>query len=59
MFTPSIDLGQLALGILIAIIGWFVKKELNSLTTRLDRHDNILIRLVSELGELKGLVKRD
>jgi len=59
MFTPSIDLGQLVLGTLIAVIGWFVKKELNSLTARLDRHDNILIKLVSELGELKGLVKRD
>ncbi len=58
MFTPNVDLGQILLGVLIAIIGWFIKREIVTLSNRLDKHDDILLNLVSELGEVKGIVNR-
>ena len=56
MFSPHIDLGQVILAGLISIIGWFIRRELTSLTSRLDKHDGILIKMVENIGELKGIV---
>ena len=54
MFTAHIDLGQVILAFLIAIIGYFVRRTLNEFGSRLDRHDTILLNLVRDVGMLVG-----
>lgn len=56
MFTLNVDLGQIILSVLIGIIGWFMKRTIDSLGKRLDRHDEILIGLVGDVQRLIGQV---
>lgn len=58
MFTSNIDLGQIILTCIIAIIGWFIKREITTLANRLDKHDNILFKMVADIHEVKGIVNR-
>ena len=59
MFNPSIDLGQLIVAVLIAIVGYFLKKTIDTLSTRLDRHDNILFKLAGDVQRLIGFSMRN
>jgi hypothetical protein len=39
---------------LIAIVGWFIRKDITNFGERLDRHDDILLRLVGDVSRLIG-----
>lgn len=54
MLTFHVDLGQIIIASLIAIVGWMVKKMLSSFEKRLDKHDETLIGLVKDVGKLIG-----
>jgi len=57
-FKWSIDLGQLIVSsgiLLVAIIIWFVKREINLFSTRLDKHDIIILQLVGDVQKLIGM----
>lgn len=55
MINSNVDLGQLLLGGAITIIGYFIKKEINGLGGRLDKHDAMIISLVSDVQKLIGI----
>lgn len=57
VFNPSIDLGQLIVATLLTIIGYFVKKELSTLTRRLDQHEQRIFNLVGDVQKLIGVVE--
>jgi len=54
MLNTNIDLGQILVASLIAIVGYFVKRELNQITTRLDRHDSVILDLIRDVSTLIG-----
>ena len=56
MFTLNVDLGQIIISALIGIIGWFIKRTIDSFGKRLDKHDEILIGLVGDVQRLIGQV---
>ena len=49
MLSPNIDAGQLLITGMIAVIGYFIKRELDTITKRLDKHDSMLIRMISRM----------
>jgi hypothetical protein len=54
-----IDLGQLIISTLIAIVaivGWFVKKEIKSFGDRLDKHEQVLFDMNAVLSRAVGEV---
>ena len=54
-----IDLGQVILigvSLVIAIIGFFIKKEITSFGTRLDEHQRILFQMAQTLATAVGKV---
>lgn len=53
----TIDAGQIFLGLLITVIGFFLRRELNRFDKTLERHDNILDRLVSGYEKLTWVVE--
>jgi hypothetical protein len=50
-----VDLGQIIIAVLIATVGYFLKKEVTTFGIRLDRHDAILIKLVGDVQRLIGI----
>ena len=54
MFTFSVDLGQVIISFLIGISGYFVKRTLDKLEGRLDKHDELILDLVSKVSILIG-----
>jgi hypothetical protein len=54
MITTNIDLGQIIISSLLAIIGWFVVRTINQFSKRLDRHDDMLFNLVQDVQFLIG-----
>ena len=55
-FKGTIDVGQLIITSAIATIGYFVKKELTGINSRLDGHDGKILDLVRQVGILLGAV---
>lgn len=60
--TSTIDVGQILIalllsgvGILISVIGWFIKLELNRISNTLSRHDSLLYELNGIVQGLLGL----
>jgi len=51
MFTNTIDLGQIITAILVSIVGFFMKREINTIGKRLDKHDDILFEFAKSIGE--------
>jgi hypothetical protein len=49
MISTNIDIGQLLIVTALAIIGWFIKRELDTITKRLDRHDAMLLRMLGRV----------
>lgn len=58
MLNFTIDLGQIILITLVAIIGYFVQRTLESFEARLDKHDDILLKLVGDVQRLIGTVTK-
>lgn len=54
MFTAHIDLGQILIASLIGIIGFFVKKTIDDISAKLQRHEDILFRLTGEMQRIIG-----
>jgi len=54
MFTLHIDLGQVLLGGMIGIVGYFVKRMIDSFGSRLDKHENILFELSGQIQKVIG-----
>lgn len=56
MFTLNVDLGQILIGCLIAIVGWFIKKEIVTFGRRLDKHEDTILRMVQQVSVVTGQV---
>lgn len=56
MINSNIDLGQIIIACLITIVGFFVKRELNHFTKKLETHDTMLNDLLREVNQLIGYV---
>ena len=54
MLNSNIDLGQLIVAGMIGVIGFFVKRELSTITRRLDRHDRVIMNMFGGLNRLLG-----
>lgn len=54
MFTLNVDLGQVLLGTLIAIIGYFVKRNVDQFEKRIDKHEEILFTMNGDLQIIVG-----
>ena len=54
MFTFHVDLGQVIISILIAIVGWFVKRTIDRFDKRIDNHENVLFNMNGDLQLIVG-----
>ena len=57
MIQWQIDIGQIIISfllLLLAMVAWFIKREIDSFGRRLDNHDNILLKLVGDVQRLIG-----
>ena len=54
MIEMHIDLGQIILGTLITIVGWFVKREIMRTSIKLDKHELIIQKLVGDIQFVIG-----
>jgi hypothetical protein len=54
MISFNVDLGQIIIGSLICIVGYFLKREINTFANRLDNHDKSIIKLVGDVQRLIG-----
>lgn len=55
-FHLSVDLGQVIISGCIGIIGYFVKRTIESFGKRLDRHEDILFNMSQDLQRVIGQV---
>lgn len=58
MITTHIDLGQIILASMIAIIGYLIKRMVDKVDARLDKHDILLVQLIKDVAHLIGIVGR-
>ena len=56
MLTSHVDLGQLITASLIAIVGWFIKKEIVTFGKRLDKHEDVILTMTNKLSVVVGQV---
>jgi hypothetical protein len=54
LFTSEIALGQLVIAATLGVVSFFIKRELNIITTRLDKHDDMLFSLIRDVARLIG-----
>jgi ABC-type transporter Mla subunit MlaD len=54
MISTHVDLGQIIIASMLGIIGYFVKRELASISNRLDKHDGQIIGLIKTVAEVYG-----
>lgn len=57
MFTLHIDLGQVILSAIAAVMGiivWFMKRTVEGFGERIDRHDRILFNLNGNVRQIMG-----
>lgn len=50
----QVDLGQIIIATLIAVVGFFIRKEITTIARRIDRHEDILFRLGGNVQRLIG-----
>lgn len=50
MLTAHIDLGQIIIACLIATVGYFVKRTVERVEKRLDKHDDMFLSVFVALG---------
>lgn len=53
----TVQLGQLAIMLVVTIIGFFVKKEIHTFAKRLDAHDILLMQLVKDVSFVVGILE--
>lgn len=58
MITTHIDLGQLILAGMIGVIGYLIKRMVDRVDQRLDKHDALLMGLIKDVAHLIGIVGR-
>ena len=58
MFSPNVDLGQVIIASLIGTIGFFVKRTIDDFGRRLDRHEEIIFKVVKDTQLILGLLDR-
>ena len=56
MFTFHVDLGQLIIASLTGIVGWFVKKKIESYDKRIEKHENLFFRMNGDLQSIIGFL---
>lgn len=54
MFHLQLDLGQIIISVLIAIVGFFVKKTISDFGTRIDKHETILFKMAQDIQYIIG-----
>lgn len=54
MFSFNIDLGQLLISGLIAVVGWFVKRTIDKLERRMDRGEDAIFNLHGDMQTIMG-----
>jgi hypothetical protein len=54
--VTTLEIGQIFVGVMIGIVGWFIKKEINNLGLRLDNHEAMIIDITKELAKVVGEV---
>lgn len=54
MISNNVDLGQLIIGALITIVGWFSINTINDFKKQLEKHQTILMDLVRDVQLIKG-----
>lgn len=52
--TLHLDVGQLLISSLIAIVGWFIKREITVFGNRLDKHEELLRGVIGSVQRLIG-----
>ena len=52
----TIEIGQFFVGVMIGIVGWFIKKEINTLGQRLDTHEAMIVGITKDLAKVVGEV---
>jgi len=50
MITLNVDLGQIIIASLLAIVGFVIKLSVDRLYQTLDRHDRLIVRILAHLG---------
>lgn len=56
MYKGTIDLGQIIISVLIAIVGYFVKRTIEKIESRVDEHEVILFKMHGDVKEIKGIL---
>lgn len=54
VFSYNIDLGHLIVSSCVLVIGFFLRRELMTLTARLDNHDALLQGLIRDVSRMIG-----
>ena len=54
MFTLQVDLGQILIVSVLSVTGFLVKRELSSISNRLNDHDARIYGLMGDVKELIG-----
>jgi hypothetical protein len=52
MITTTIDVGQIIIASLIAIVGWFTVTKLNGIDSKLEKHDKAIFDMWGLLNRL-------
>lgn len=58
MFSPNVDLGQVIIATFIGTTAFLVKRQIDTLDKRLDKHDEMFFKLVSDVQRLIGMYDR-
>lgn len=56
MFTAHIDLGQVIISILIGTVGWFVKRTIDRMDRRLDKHEDVIFNMNGSIQRIAGVM---
>ncbi len=56
MFHLNVDLGQIIISALIAIIGWLIKRTIDKFESRIDSHDKMLYEMNGNLKQVMGIL---
>lgn len=59
MFTFQVDLGQVLLGMMMGIIGWFIKRTLDQFDKKIEKHELVIFRMANDLQYIIGSIGLD
>lgn len=54
MITTNVDLGQLIIVGMMAIIGWFVQRTISEFSKRISSHEELLFDMNGDIHQIKG-----